>query len=149
MTARRAWWVTGAVVVAGVLFGLGVVLGAVVFGDDDSSDEVSERVGGDDREPGELFDDLLDRLDDRLEQRLDRRFEGPDGEDDAAGPRRFGPFGDLGERLRDRLDLEGLDVPEDLDELGRCLGEGAEDLFDGNGRPFTERARELWERCTP
>lgn len=148
MTARRGWWVTGAVVAAGVMFGLGVIVGALVFDDDGSS----ESVGADDvREPGERLEDLLDMLGDRLED----RFDGLDGDDDASAPRRFGPLEDLAERLRERLDITppeerrfDLQLPEDLAELGECLVDGVEDLV-GDDEPLSrERARELWERCT-
>jgi hypothetical protein len=163
---NRVWWISGAVIVAGVVFGLGVILG-VMIGDDDDGDgpgvAATERADGDgrvddgdrDADPeegpgrlrgreGGLAGPLLEELLDGLAERLDGRF----GDRERLGPDR--PF---------RLFPDGFELPEDFElpdrfelpggarGLGECLADGFGDLFGEGDGPLGDRARRLWESC--
>ncbi|MEQ8716642.1 MAG: hypothetical protein RIE08_03450 [Acidimicrobiales bacterium] len=170
---NRVWWISGAVIVAGVVFGLGVILGVMIDDDDDGGgsrgdDAADERAGGDGRDDDDRDDDMRDdgaeddddRFDGRerglfgplVEEFLDglaERFEGRF--DEGEGPGRDRTF---------RLLPDGFELPEDFElpdrfelpggarGLGECLVDGLGDLFGEGDGPLGDRARSLWESCT-
>lgn len=170
---NRVWWISGAVIVAGVVFGLGVILGVMIdeggrgpsegddaadgraddavgddagSGDDDrGEDRTEDGVGRPDGGEGDFLGPLVEQFLDGLAERFEGRF------DDGEGPgrdRSFRLFPDRFELPEDFELPEGFEFPGGPRGLGECLADGLGDLFGEGDRPFGERARGLWERCT-